>query len=418
MMSSVDRSVSTRHASLIPPATERTTRHLTTSPPSTPSSYRVSWACPRAPTMGRATARDSPSHATLVARWTGRRKGSTAQTRRTLARGVEDCMEDFLSCGSSDVDCPIVDCPTDRSDVPQRCASPEVTTSEKNASVSPHGDSPVMHSPVAMTTASATAITGSALWLSTSVDAAANISTSTSASVRELEEVMNKHLPGDVNHMRTSSSSRADCSHPAQLPKHKSAIQWVGSQSQALDHLPATNLLRSFYTSRESVIRSTVYSHRTPQYYSDMQSSLLTPPGGSTGMAGDTYKDMVSPFVPTQMGVSKASAGSLAYNLMAAYPTNPINVSMASSLSDSYGLATPPSSVSPQDSYSNPFANQLLAETSSGRKYRQFCHEASGIPIKPQAYPLPAHATLPTYEHAKDTLLPLHGVLWKHICKL
>jgi len=88
MMSSVDRSVSTRHASLIPPATERTTRHLTTSPPSTPSSYRVSWACPRAPTMGRATARDSPSHATLVARWTGRRKGSTAQTRRTLARGL------------------------------------------------------------------------------------------------------------------------------------------------------------------------------------------------------------------------------------------------------------------------------------------------------------------------------------------
>ena len=321
---------------------------------------------------------------------------------------AEDCMEDFLSCGSSDVDCPVVDCPTDRSDVPQRCASPEVMTSERNASVSPHDDTPVMHSPVAMTTSSATAITGSALWLSASEDAAANISTSTSASVRELEEVMNKHLPGDVGHMRTSSS-RPDCSHPAPLPKHKSAIQWVGSQAQALDHLPATNLLRSFYTSRESVIRSTVYSHRTPQYYSDMQSSLLTPPGGSTGMAGDAYKDMVSPFAPTQMGVSKGSAGSLAYNLMAAYPTNPINVSMASSLSDSYGLATPPSSVSPQDSYSNPFANQLLAETSSGRKYRQFCHEASGIPIKPQAYPLPAHATLPTYEHAKPPYSPSTG---------
>ena len=343
------------------------------------------------------------------------KKRKHSANKKDLREGTEEeYVDDFLSCGSSDVDCSVVDSAVDCNDVPQRGTSPEVVTSERNVSVSPSGDSlirhsPLIHSPVAMTTSPATTVTGSGIWLSTSAnDSAAHISTSTSTSVLELEEVMNKHLPGDIEHLRTTAQ-RTDCSHRSQLLKHKSPIQWVGSQGQAgLEHLPATNLLRSFYTSRESVIRSTVYSHRTPQYYSDMQSSLLTPPGGAS-IANDAYKDMVSPFVPSQMSVTKASAGSLAYNLMAAYPSNPINVSMATTLSDSYGLSTPPSSVSPQDNYSNPFANQLLAETSSGRKYRQFCHEASGIPIKPQAYPLPAHAALPTYEHTKTPYSPSTG---------
>ena len=313
----------------------------------------------------------------------------------------DESIDDFLSCGSSDVDC--VNNALDRGEAPQRDNSPELVTPERNVSASPSEDNIVRHSPGVehSPTSSATAVTGSGAWLgATTDDSAAHISPSTSSSVRELEEVMNKHLPGDLDHLRTSH--RTDCSHPSQLLKHKSAIQWVGGapSQTGLEHLPATNLLRSFYTSRESVIRSTVYSHRTPQYYTDMQPSLLTPPGG--GIVSDAYKDMVSPFAPPQMSVGKASAaGSLAYNLMAAYPSNPINVSMAASLSDSYGLATPPSSVSPQDSYSNPFTNQLLTETPSGRKYRQFCHEASGIPIKPQAYPHPAHAALATYEHSK-----------------
>ena len=332
-----------------------------------------------------------------------KRRHSTHRKDTHEANEQDESIDDFLSCGSSDVDCVMVNSALDRSDAPRRGSSPELATPERNVSASPSDDNIVRHSPAVelSPSSSATAVTGSGAWLGvTTDDSAAHVSPSTSSSVRELEEVMNKHLPGDIEHLRTSH--RADCSHPSQLLKHKSAIQWVGgSPSQpGLEHLPATNLLRSFYTSRESVIRSTVYSHRTPQYYSDMQPSLLTPPGGGS-IVSDAYKDMVSPFAPSQMSVGKASAGSLAYNLMAAYPSNPINVSMAASLSDSYGLATPPSSVSPQDSYSNPFTNQLLTETPSGRKYRQFCHEASGIPIKPQAYPHPAHAALPTYEHSK-----------------
>ena len=68
----------------------------------------------------------------------------------------------------------------------------------------------------------------------------------------------------------------------------------------------------------------------------------------------------------------------------------PISVTMAN-MSESYSM-TPPSSVSPNDKYTShasPFVDQLHAE---GSQYRQYGDTSLTMPIKPQAYPLPAHA--------------------------
>ncbi len=213
-----------------------------------------------------------------------------------------------------------------------------------------------------------------------------DIPTSTS-SVRDLEEVMNKHLPdvsSEVESLRGGLHSDFTSS-SLSFQKHKSTIQWIGSQhhTSATDSLPATQLLRSLYANRESVIRSNVYNPR-PQYYGDVQSSLLTPPGSTS----DPYKD-VSPFSAPQVAPA-AKTPPTTYSIMSNY-SNAISVAMAPNMTESYGI-TPPSSVSPQEKYASPF-DQCHAE-SGASQLRQYPLEASThpMPIKPQAYPLPAHA--------------------------
>ena len=131
-----------------------------------------------------------------------------------------------------------------------------------------------------------------------------------SSSVRDLEEVMNKHLPAlpsEADSLRGGLHAEFTSSSLG-FQKHKSTIQWIGSHHPhhqhhnasspgvATDTLPATHLLRTLYANRESVIRTNVYNPR-PQYYGDItQTSLLTPPGSTT----DPYKDM-SPFSTPQV---------------------------------------------------------------------------------------------------------------------
>ena len=222
-----------------------------------------------------------------------------------------------------------------------------------------------------------------------------------SSSVRDLEEVMNKHLPAlpsEADSLRSGLHAEFTSSSLG-FQKHKSTIQWIGSHHQhhqhhnasspgvATDTLPATHLLRTLYANRESVIRTNVYNPR-PQYYGDItQTSLLTPPGSTT----DPYKDM-SPFSTPQVAPA-AKTPPTTYSLMSGYSSNPISVAMAPNMStgDSYGM-TPPSSVSPQEKYASPF-DQCHADGTGG-SVRQYPLDGTthAMPIKPQAYPLPAHA--------------------------
>ena len=224
----------------------------------------------------------------------------------------------------------------------------------------------------------------------------------TTSTVRDLEDVMNKHLPAlSADAELRAGFHHSDYSSLGGYKQHKSTIQWIGSQHHAAhnpDHLPATQLLRTLYANRESVIRTNVYNPR-PQYYGhDVQGSLLTPPG-PVGGAADAYKD-TSPFsVPSQVGNPSSSAktppatyGGTGGGLMAAssYSSNPISV-MSSNMagSDSYSM-TPPSSVSPQDKYASPFPGSTSDQCHTDAQYRQYA-DTSALPIKPHAYPLPAH---------------------------
>ena len=195
--------------------------------------------------------------------------------------------------------------------------------------------------------------------------------TSCTSSVRHLEEVINKHLPAASSDLE--EGIRAEYSHSllGGLGKHKSAIQWAGSSPTGgvTSDMAASNLLRSLYASRETVIRSNVYNSRN-HYYSDVQSSLLTPPGGT----GDPYKEHFH-----SLAHSKSSQS--AYNSLN-YPGSSLSVAMATGVHDGYSTMTPPSSVSPQDKYS-----------ASGYSLEQFNygHDPS-LPLKPQAYPLAAHS--------------------------
>ena len=228
-------------------------------------------------------------------------------------------------------------------------------------------------------------------------DAYGDVPTS-SSSVRDLEEVMNKHLPSlpsDADSLRSGLHTEFTSSSLG-FQKHKSTIQWIGSHQHhnsstsgvGTDTLPATHLLRTLYANRESVIRTNVYNPR-PQYYGDItQTSLLTPPGSTT----DPYKDM-SPFSTPQVAPA-AKTPPTTYSLMSGYSSNPISVAMAPNMSavDSYGM-TPPSSVSPQEKYASPF-DQCHTDSAgaSVRQYSTLDGPTHAMPIKPQAYPLPAHA--------------------------
>lgn len=196
------------------------------------------------------------------------------------------------------------------------------------------------------------------------------------SSVRDLEEVMNKHLPVPPvsdQELRgfTDYGSLA-------FPKHKSTIQWIGSQHQTAAELSATNLLRSLYHNRESVIRSGSSVYQGRGYYpgQDMQGTLLTPP------AGDAYAQTAA---GKQQNFQPPPA-----MMPAAYASNSSHLTAAATMTshpaaDGYAM-TPPSSVSPQDKYGAPFS----AETAQlDAQYR--AHYGDNL-VKPAPYPLAAHA--------------------------
>lgn len=230
------------------------------------------------------------------------------------------------------------------------------------------------------------------------------------SSVHDLEEAMNKHLPlpaaqtnANPDHHSTSSSSSLGYGHPASgLQKHRSTIQWIGAHNQHSvvgSELSASSLLRSLYPSRESVIRTNVYSSRS-QYY-DIQNALLTPPGGggntgAGGGPGEIYKDV---FALSLLNHSKTPPDS-SYGLTNCYSSSPLGIGMPANMvtagNDAYAM-TPPSSVSPQESYMSQFLDHLHADRAT--MMQQYCagngaarDAALAMPVRPQAYALPAAA--------------------------
>lgn len=94
---------------------------------------------------------------------------------------------------------------------------------------------------------------------------------SVASSVKDLEDVMNRHLPViSENGLKVSADL---ASQQLGVNRQRSAIQWAGNSHESTT-LPASNLLRTLYANRESVIRSST----RPSYISSDPITLLTPP--------------------------------------------------------------------------------------------------------------------------------------------
>lgn len=307
------------------------------------------------------------------------------------------------------------------SDIIRRINSPtpeDLSTGRPTTSPVEDGSSPRIQteSPVLMTNPSAIHST----WLGSmpsnstySQDAATGASTS---SVHDLEEAMNKHLPAQPSTSNSDPSGSSSLGYGPQvlgLQKHKSTIQWIGAHNSHSigSELSASSLLRSLYPNRESVIRTNVYSSR-PQYY-DIQNALLTPPGAGSV---DVYKDSFAAVSLLNHSKTPPDSGGSYSGLTNCYSSSPLGIGMPANMAanmaaDAYAM-TPPSSVSPQESYMSQFLDHLHADRAM---MHQYCSGTSGrensltMPIRPQAYSLPAaaHGTsqLAAYEHS----MPYHA---------
>lgn len=258
------------------------------------------------------------------------------------------------------------------------------------------------------------------------------VSEVTPSAVKELEAVMNRHLPFlETGHsplhtdaslpVRSGGQGRSGASNSYPAHNKKSTIQWVGShssQAPPTDSMTASTFLRSLYESRESVIRSSGScssttaannnnnnnnglcnssvevggGHRGGHVYNDV-TNMLTPPGDSYKMAmlgmekaGGPPAFSIPSIVISTASSSSTPSSSLAsphsslkcvpgYGSQLARGGYPLALNLAlpcGGLSDSYGM-TPPSSVSPQDKLTSPFASALVYNDSSSSHPSSHC---------------------------------------------
>ncbi|XP_021339353.1 protein trachealess-like isoform X2 [Mizuhopecten yessoensis] len=202
-----------------------------------------------------------------------------------------------------------------------------------------------------------------------------------SSSVKDLEDVMNKHLPNLTNHIeagvRTSPNDLTSSRHmSSSLQKQHSTIQWRASTDT--DTLPASTLLRTLYANRESVIRSSA----RPQCFSGDNTQgvdsvdMLTPPSNEASL-----KEQLTLNIP-QITVNNSKCVQGGY-------TNPLSVTVHSTLPDSFSM-TPPSSVSPEDKVTTSFMETNFDPSPVS------CHMVTGPtatnPVKSMAMSPPSQA--------------------------
>ena len=207
----------------------------------------------------------------------------------------------------------------------------------------------------------------------------------TPSSVKNLEDVMNKHLPtsssNQLNSGMRSPSVAADLTSPSRslpqsllLNKQRSAIHWTGGAQEG-DTLPASNLLRSLYANRESVIRTSSRGHCFGNDTTPL--NMLTPPGG------EGLKEQLTLNIP-QITVNNKGA------VLPAFTTN------SHIPSDTYNI-TPPSSVSPDDKVGSPFGMDTTFDPNSVIcNHSTTSSVASPIPVKSQTFSLSLGSSPPT----------------------
>lgn len=207
-------------------------------------------------------------------------------------------------------------------------------------------------------------------------------------SVKDLENVMTKHLPKS-----SMLDSASDFSADSLLRQHsddKSIQHGHGSShfSHQSSPMPATALLRQLYANRESVIRAT--TRPTNYMYSDnsQQQSLPTPPN--------------DPYDSQYLRKSGENFGNL--SSYSAYPSMEYNNAM-----------TPPSSVSPRDltNHNHKSSGSYEYTHSAGDNRVQYqtnsLESLSHLPLKPQPYSI--HQMDPSYsiDHQSQQYFPYHS---------
>ncbi|XP_055940998.1 protein trachealess-like isoform X2 [Argiope bruennichi] len=187
-------------------------------------------------------------------------------------------------------------------------------------------------------------------------------------SVRDLEDVMNRHLPQHNGSPDTLMSKS--------FPERP--IQWTPAPAS----LPATTLLRQIYVSRESVIRSAGARHGC--YGDGVQGGTLpTPPG----VQESPYSDLM-----LQSSSAKLSPG---------YSQS------GGSYLDNCNAMTPPSSVSPRDNFNEAAA---VAAAAAMPHMRHYVTDPQHLPLKP--HQLFVH---PDHPYPQQTLSPdQHQSLYHH----
>lgn len=243
-------------------------------------------------------------------------------------------------------------------------------------------------------------------------------------SVRDLEDVMNKHLPANANGEGGGDVSKAH-------PSRGATIQWIGGTQPAT--LPASSFLRQLYVNRESVIRSGSHVSRPTTYYSDVQGTLPTPPGsgggapgvgnalgnspgaGSVGgadLVGSSYGEQPQFMLQTKVGGEP-------YGLVQAYSV--ASVAPSSVYMDTYSAMTPPASVSPREKFhaaisdTATFSEAASAAAAAAIPHmRHYSEGLSHLPLKPQVFVHPGSIES-SYGHPQPSLAEQHALYTNHV---
>lgn len=235
-----------------------------------------------------------------------------------------------------------------------------------------------------------------------SARASYNSSNGSAMSVKELEDVMNKHLP-------SSQDGHDSLGKVGSSQQQRSTIQWIGGPQTTL---PASSLLRQIYVNRESVIRSGTHISR-PTYYGESQGPLPTPPG--SGGSGDPYPDQSQFMLPSKMSAES-------YGVIAGYSSTPVTVT---SYMDTYSAMTPPASVSPRDKFhpgitdTAAFSEAAAAAAAAAIPHMHHYVSDSGLPhlpLKPQVFVHPGTLDPTAYghSHSQQGLSPEQQQLYAH----
>lgn len=204
------------------------------------------------------------------------------------------------------------------------------------------------------------------------------------ADIKELENVMSKHLPkvieGATDFSTDSLLRNADTS----TSDKSSTFGSFPSTSAA--PMPATALLRQLYANRESVIRATTRPSNY-MYPDTQQQSLPTPPNDSSFSSDSQYL----------INSRKPSTEVFGYG---------------GTYSDYNNAMTPPSSVSPRDLTNHKSSNYEYTNLTTDNRLQYQTSDAH-LPLKPQPYALHQmdhhhHSSSYGIDHQSQYFSPYH----------